>query len=120
MKVIQPAQFLVTEVFWFFDPDLPLLWAMGQHFAKVASESCGKCSPCRTGAPILRDALLAAQNGKDVDWNEIVDIAHQMNETALCGIGKDRACSAPGCNCPLYQGTQTERKSGQGRIFSAQ
>lgn len=74
--------------FLVFDPELPLLWALGQHFDKVASESCGKCSPCRTGAPLLRDALREAQEGKDVDWSEIVDIAHQMHKTSLCGIGK--------------------------------
>ena len=84
-----PARAILSHRgFLVFDPDLPLLWALGQHFDKVASESCGKCSPCRTGAPLLRDALFEAGEGGEVDWGEIVDIANQMHKTSLCGIGK--------------------------------
>ncbi len=115
-----PARAILSHRgFLVFDPDLPLLWAMGQHFAKVASESCGKCSPCRTGAPILRDALLAAQNGEDVDWNEIVDIAHQMNETALCGIGKTGPAPLLDAIAHFTRELKPREKADKAEFFSA-
>ena len=87
-----PARsFLSDRGFLVFDPDLPLLWALWKHFDKVASESCGKCSPCRTGAPLLRDALAAARDGGAVDWRDVRDIAGQMSATSLCGVGQTGA-----------------------------
>lgn len=87
-----PARsFLSDRGFLVFDPELPLLWALWKHFDKVASESCGKCSPCRTGAPLLRDALAAARDGDAVDWQDLRDIAVQMCRTSLCGVGKTGA-----------------------------
>lgn len=87
-----PARsFLSDRGFLVFDPELPLLWALWKHFDKVASESCGKCSPCRTGAPLLRDALAAARDGDAVDWQDLRDIAAQMCRTSLCGVGKTGA-----------------------------
>lgn len=84
-----PARiFLSHRGFLVFDEKVPLLWALWKHFDKVASESCGKCSPCRAGAPLLRDLLAQALAGKPVDWNEMRDIARQMKHTAFCGIGK--------------------------------
>lgn len=87
-----PARaFFSDRGFLVFDADLPLLWALWKHFDKVASESCGKCSPCRTGAPLLRDALAAARDGDAVDWQDLRDIAEQMSKTSLCGVGKTGA-----------------------------
>lgn len=87
-----PARsFLSDRGFLVFDPELPLLWALWKHFDKVASESCGKCSPCRTGAPLLRDALAAARDGDTVDWQDLRDIAIQMCSSSLCGVGKTGA-----------------------------
>lgn len=80
--------FLSHRGFLVFDKNVPLLWALWKHFDKVASESCGKCSPCRAGAPILRDMLAQAIAGKPVDWDELSEIANQMQHTALCGVGK--------------------------------
>lgn len=87
-----PARaFFSDRGFLVFDAELPLLWALWKHFDKVASESCGKCSPCRTGAPLLRDALAAARDGDAVDWQDLRDIAEQMSKTSLCGVGKTGA-----------------------------
>lgn len=77
--------------FLVFDRHMPLLWALWKHFAKVASESCGKCSPCRAGAPLLRDELAQALAGKDVNWRDIEELAEQMTQTSLCGIGQTGA-----------------------------
>lgn len=84
-----PARIILTHRgFLVFDPKLPLLWSLWKHFDKVASESCGKCSPCRSGSPIIRDMLADALAGRDVNWQIISDIAAQMSETSLCGIGQ--------------------------------
>lgn len=84
-----PARILMTHRgFLVFDPRMPLLWALWKHFDKVASESCGKCSPCRAGAPLLRNELANALAGKPVKWEELRSIARQMRETSLCGVGK--------------------------------
>ncbi len=84
-----PARiFLSHRGFLVFDEKAPLLWALWKHFEKVASESCGKCSPCRAGAPLLRDALAAACRGEAVDRGRFLEIAEQMSATSLCGVGK--------------------------------
>ena len=84
-----PARIFLSERgFLVFSPDAPLLWALWKHFDKVASESCGKCSPCRAGAPLLRDALAHACRDGHVNWVEMRDIAEQMAHTSLCGVGK--------------------------------
>jgi formate dehydrogenase beta subunit len=60
---------------------------------RAADESCGKCTPCRIGAPLLRDALAEAREGKadDAKWSEVGTIARQMAETSLCGLGRSSA-----------------------------
>ena len=84
-----PARILLSHRgFLVFDENVPLLWSLWKHFDKVASESCGKCSPCRTGSPLLREMLARALAGEDVDWKEVEQIAHQMEQTSLCGVGK--------------------------------
>ena len=71
-----PARiFLSHRGFLVFDEKAPLLWALWKHFEKVASESCGKCSPCRSGTPLLRDALAAACRGEAVDRGRFLEIA---------------------------------------------
>ena len=74
--------------FLVFDDSVSLLWVMQNHFSKVASESCGKCSPCRTGAALLNRLLAQAMKEDSCDWSQIREIAEQMLETSLCGIGK--------------------------------
>ncbi|MCR4666431.1 MAG: FAD-dependent oxidoreductase [Desulfovibrio sp.] len=85
-----PISVLMSERgFLVFDASVPLLWAMHKHFMKVASESCGKCSPCRTGAALLCNALNKAMNKADFsDWDTLSEVATQMRETSLCGVGK--------------------------------
>lgn len=83
-----PRILLSHRGFLVFDPKVPLLWSLWKHFDKVARESCGKCSPCRTGAPLLRDSLASALAGKEVNWQTVREIANQMRETSLCGLGQ--------------------------------
>lgn len=84
-----PARIILTHRgFLVFDHRVPLLWSLWKHFNKVASESCGKCSPCRSGSPLIRDMLAEALAGKDVNWKNLAQLATLMQETSLCGIGQ--------------------------------
>ena len=47
-----------------------------------ASESCGKCTPCREGTPRLRDALAAGDRAMVEELGEILEFA------SLCGLGQ--------------------------------
>jgi formate dehydrogenase beta subunit len=76
-----------------FDPEIDLIDALWRHMTRAAEESCGKCTPCRVGAPLVRDALaeLRAGNGGAETWERIALLAHQMAETSLCYLGKSSA-----------------------------
>jgi len=47
-----------------------------------ASESCGKCTPCREGTPRLLDALSAGDTAAIADLGEVLQFA------SLCGLGQ--------------------------------
>jgi len=53
-------------------------------------ESCGKCTPCREGTRMMLHILNKITQGqgtmKDLDTLEL--LAHEVRETALCGLGK--------------------------------
>ena len=84
-----PARILLSHRgFLVFDKSIPLLWALWKHFDKVAAESCGKCSPCRAAAPLVRDSLADALAGRKVNWEHLEALAAQMAETSLCGVGQ--------------------------------
>lgn len=55
-----------------------------------ASESCGKCVPCREGTVRLHDIVkkLAEGNGTGEDIRLLEDLSHTMQRTALCGLGQ--------------------------------
>ncbi|WP_297668846.1 FAD-dependent oxidoreductase [uncultured Desulfovibrio sp.] len=80
--------FMSDRGFLVFDARASLLRAMLLHFRKVASESCGKCTPCRAGAPLIRNLLENALAGEAVHPAAMLDLARQMAATSLCGVGK--------------------------------
>ena len=52
-------------------------------------ESCGKCTPCRTGtqqAVRLLDAICNG-SGAEADLEQLEELCHLMQETSLCGLG---------------------------------
>lgn len=115
-----PARiFLSHRGFLVFDPKVPLLWALWKHFDKVAAESCGKCSPCRAGAPLLRDYLAEALAGKETDWKAVAEIASQMAHTSLCGIGQTGPTPLLGALEHFTQDLIPGKTSGSGGFFSA-
>ncbi len=56
----------------------------------TARESCGKCVPCRIGTKRLFEQLTALAEGraKEGAIELIEEMAHQIKETALCGLGQ--------------------------------
>lgn len=61
--------------------------------AFLAEESCGKCLPCREGIPVLLQLLtdLTTGQGQAGDIELIEDLAQELKDTALCGLGKTAA-----------------------------
>jgi NADH:ubiquinone oxidoreductase subunit F (NADH-binding) len=53
-------------------------------------ESCGKCTPCRTGTHHLLSILEKLRNGvadqKDID--KAISISKAMDKASICGLGK--------------------------------
>ncbi len=81
--------FVGDKGFLVLDRRADLAFALWRYYQRVAKESCGKCTPCRTGSLIIVEALEKAVKGKasEVDWDFVESVARQMKETSLCGIG---------------------------------
>jgi len=59
-------------------------------FSFAAYESCGKCTPCRLGAPRVENifrAILAGSTAAMSDETEWKDIVNALKLTSLCGLG---------------------------------
>ncbi|MDD2696405.1 MAG: NADH-ubiquinone oxidoreductase-F iron-sulfur binding region domain-containing protein, partial [Anaerolineales bacterium] len=58
------------------------------HF--FASESCGKCTPCRVGTYRAREILsnLVAGTGKKQDLQELQQLSDVMLNSSFCGLGQ--------------------------------
>ena len=56
----------------------------------IVDESCGKCSPCRIGSKAMLNILEKITKGKATleDLDELERLAHQIKDTALCGLGQ--------------------------------
>jgi formate dehydrogenase beta subunit len=59
--------------FYIFDKDVNILDAVRQYIARAARESCGKCTPCRVGLPIIKSKLDDLASGKG-DTDSIKEI----------------------------------------------
>jgi len=53
-------------------------------------ESCGKCVPCRVGTKVMLDKLedICAGRGKEGDIELLEDLAQDIKNTSLCGLGQ--------------------------------
>ena len=56
----------------------------------TASESCGKCLPCRVGIPTMRDILVRITEGEGEleDLDRLRELAVLVKSSALCGLGQ--------------------------------
>ena len=55
-----------------------------------ADESCGKCTPCREGAPRMVEMLdaIAAGEASKSDIDQLANLARLVNVASLCGLGQ--------------------------------
>ena len=55
-----------------------------------ASESCGKCAPCRLGVPAMLEILTRITEGEGVpeDIDRLRELASVIRSTAFCGLGQ--------------------------------
>ena len=76
--------------FFSFDRDVDLLDGIRKYVARAASESCGKCTPCRVGLPILKQKLdeLAEGRAGEESFGLMRTLAEQVRDTSLCGLGQ--------------------------------
>jgi NAD-dependent dihydropyrimidine dehydrogenase PreA subunit len=58
--------------------------------AFLASESCGRCLPCREGLGQLRDVLtrICKGQGVEADLGLLGDLAEVVGDCSLCGLGQ--------------------------------
>ena len=80
--------FISHRGFLVFHPHANLLFAMNKYYSTVKDNSCGKCTPCRSGSIIISQALEKALRGDPVNWENLLDIARMMRNTSFCGVGQ--------------------------------
>jgi len=85
--------FMGGKGFFVFDKDVSLLDIALCYARRAASESCGKCTPCRMGTRIIEDrlqGLLTGEGGPEA-LDEIAVLAEHIGSTSLCGLGQTAA-----------------------------
>lgn len=81
--------FVGPQGFLIFDNRVTLAHTLWRYYERTMKLSCGRCTPCRMGSVVIAEALekAAKGEGRAVDWALVMDVARQMRETSLCGIG---------------------------------
>ena len=87
--------FVADRGFLVFDPETSLVDAFRSYMAQAAKESCGRCTPCRVGTQRIRDLLneVATRRSDSSVLDEIAELAEQVTDTSLCGMGQSCARS---------------------------
>lgn len=82
--------FIANRGFLVLDPDISLAEALFQYMSRAASESCGRCTPCRVGTQRMRDLLKSVANGSAEAgvFDDLEELAEQVTSTSLCGLGQ--------------------------------
>lgn len=82
--------FIADRGFIVFDEAVSLLDAFWRQMVQAADQSCGKCTPCRAGTVLVRDALDALRRGErsPLDLDQIAQMAEHMTATSMCGLGQ--------------------------------
>jgi formate dehydrogenase (NADP+) beta subunit len=81
--------FVGDRGFFVFDENVSLIDTFWHYINKAADQSCGKCTPCRMGTVLVRDALDALRHGEEpaINFDDMTALARQMVDTSLCGLG---------------------------------
>ncbi len=87
--------FIADRGFLVFDRETSLVEAFRAYMAQAAKESCGRCTPCRVGTQRMRDLLreVAANQADPGVLDDIAELARQVTDTSLCGMGQSCARS---------------------------
>lgn len=64
-------------------------WAAEEQLRFFEEESCGQCAPCRIGTHYLHAAVKGQE--KSLGLAHVGDVAWQMNEGSICGLGQAAA-----------------------------
>jgi formate dehydrogenase (NADP+) beta subunit len=82
--------FVGDRGFFVFDETVSLIDTFWHYMDKAAEQSCGKCTPCRMGTVLVRDALGAMRRGlhANLDLDQLATLAEQIRATSLCGVGQ--------------------------------
>ncbi len=82
--------FLGGQGFFVFDQEVSIVGAIRDYLERAANESCGKCTPCRTGTRILAEKLQAIceHNPSERKLAEIYELAQHIHSSSLCGLGQ--------------------------------
>ncbi len=104
--------------FLVFDPRVHLTDALWRYMEKAAEQSCGKCTPCRMGSLLVRDALGAMRRGQreHLALGEIEALAEQMTTTSLCGLGQTCARALSGALRHFRDVLEAEAASAPGPV----
>jgi formate dehydrogenase beta subunit len=80
----------------------------------AAAQSCGKCTPCRMGTVLVRDALDAMRRGESggLGLDDVVALARQMDATSLCGLGRTCAKALLAASQHFRDVIEAEAKAG--------
>jgi NADH:ubiquinone oxidoreductase subunit F (NADH-binding) len=68
-------------------------WACLEQLRFFEEESCGQCAPCRIGTRYLRESVDRdvagdCQSNGDSALAHVDDVAWQMGEGSICGLGQ--------------------------------
>lgn len=87
--------FIADRGFLVFERDINLAEAFSQYMHQAARESCGRCAPCRVGTQRIRDLLhdFSGGEGGAKILDDVEEIARQVTDTSLCGLGQSCAKS---------------------------
>ncbi|HBK35098.1 MAG: Respiratory-chain NADH dehydrogenase domain 51 kDa subunit [Candidatus Uhrbacteria bacterium GW2011_GWE2_40_58] len=64
------------------------LTLLKKWFDFYATESCGKCTPCKMGSYNLSEML---KGEEEVPWNKVMEIIEVMEKTSFCALGRSVA-----------------------------
>lgn len=72
------------------DDTVPVIEVVRRLAAYNATESCGKCTPCREGTPRMAEALdrLASGDAPPETLEELRYLAEIVGAGSLCGLGQ--------------------------------
>ncbi len=82
--------FIGWKGFFIFDKKVNIIETFTKYMTKIASESCGKCTPCRVGTKILAEQIKNLKNSTNLkeDIDNIKKLAIHISQTSLCGLGQ--------------------------------